>query len=64
MLDSNSFEDGQIRNGQPVTLILVAGLGGRGAEAKPWANGQFFKLYFIHATSPVNHSARYFCHPG
>jgi hypothetical protein len=23
-----------------------------GAEAKPSANGRFFKLYFIHSTSP------------
>jgi hypothetical protein len=29
----------------------VAGGEGGGAEAKPLANGELFKLYFIHATS-------------
>jgi hypothetical protein len=37
--------------GKIAMSILVAG-GEGGAEARPWANGRLFKLYFIHATSP------------
>jgi hypothetical protein len=50
----NGWSEERKKNRKPATLILVTGGERGGPEAKPSANGRFFKLYFIHAASSCN----------